>query len=300
MKASRPLTLAAVAAQFASTWMRISLFIAAVALSGCAQNLFYQPDNILYEVPTRYGLNFEEVTFHSQDGTALTGWFIPAAGLADPRQAMGTVIHFHGNAQNLSAHWRFAEWLPKHGYNLFVFDYRGYGTSKGSPKPKGVVEDGQAAIDYVRHRPDVNPERLIVFGQSLGGTNAIVSVATGKRDGICAMVIESTFASYSSIASDKVPGAGILMNDDYSADQFISRISPIPLLMIHGTADKVIPYQHTVRLMGLAKEPKQLITVPKGDHIQAFSPRFVRRYSQEVFQFLASMPPLTPACAGMK
>lgn len=283
-----------------SIWARTGLLIATVALAGCVQSLFYQPDHILYEVPSRYGLNFEEVSFRSHDGTELTGWFIPAVGQPDPRLALGTVIHFHGNAQNLSAHWRFAEWLPKHGYNLFAFDPRGYGTSKGTPSPRGVMEDGQAAIQYVRQRADVNPHRLIVFGQSLGGNNALAAIGSGEREGICAVIIESTFASYSSIASDKVPGAGMLMNDDYSADRFIDRISPIPLLLIHGTADPVVPYSHTERLMALAKAPKQLITVPQGDHTQAFAPRFVQRYADEVFHFLASTPPPSPECAGMK
>ncbi|MDE2593477.1 MAG: alpha/beta hydrolase [Burkholderiales bacterium] len=258
----------------------------AAALSGCAQNLFYQPDNILYDVPTRAGLNFEEVTFTSQDGTALTGWFIPAAGIQDPRQAKGTVIHFHGNAQNISAHWRFAQWLPQHGYNLFAFDYRGYGTSQGRPNVKGVFEDSNAAINYVRQRPDVNPDKLIIFGQSLGGTNAIAAVGSGNRQGIRAVIVEATFSSYSSIASDKVPGAGLLMNDDYSAQRYIARISPIPLVLIHGTDDKVIALKHSQQLLALAGPPKQLIVVPGGDHIQAFSPKFVKTYQEQLLSFL--------------
>lgn len=255
-------------------------------MAGCAQNLFYQPDDILYDVPTHLGLNFEEVTFHSADGTALTGWFIPAAGVSDPKLAKGTAIHFHGNAQNISAHWRFAQWLPKNGYNLFVFDYRGYGTSKGRPHAKGVFEDSRAAIDYVRQRPDVNRDRLVIFGQSLGGANALAAVGSGDRDGVRAMIIEATFTGYSDIASEKVPGAGLLMNDDYSPTRYVRRISPIPLLLIHGTADKIIPYSHAERLFELAGDPKQLITVPDGEHIQAFAPRYGSTYQVQALSFL--------------
>ena len=259
-----------------------------LGLVGCAQNLFYQPDNILYDTPNNAGLSFEEVSFQSQDGTQLTGWFIPAKGVSDPKQAKGTVIHFHGNAQNISAHWRFAQWLPEHGYNLFAFDYRGYGTSKGSPNVKGVFEDSHAAINYVRQRPDVNPDKLVIFGQSLGGTNAIAAVGSGNQQGIRALIIESTFSSYSAIASDKVPGAGYLMNDDYSAQRFIANISPIPLVLIHGTDDPVIGLKHTQQLFALARQPKQLILVPGGSHIQAFAPKFVKTYQQQLLDFLDS------------
>lgn len=269
------------------TFLAASL-VASIGLVGCVQNLFYQPDNILYDTPNNAGLSFEEVSFQSQDGTQLTGWFIPAKGVSDPKQAKGTVIHFHGNAQNISAHWRFAQWLPEHGYNLFAFDYRGYGTSKGSPHVKGVFEDSHAAINYVRQRPDVNPDKLAIFGQSLGGTNAIAAVGSGNQQGVRAVIIESTFSSYSAIASDKVSGAGYLMNDDYSAQRFIANISPIPLILIHGTDDKIIGLRHTEQLFAQARAPKQLIVVPGGGHIQAFAPQFVKTYQAQLLAFLES------------
>src|SRR5262245_703487 len=181
-----------------------------LALAGCASNFFYQPDRVLYGTPAQAGLKYEQVAFPSRDGTRLVGWFLPAAGYADPRNARGTVVHFHGNAQNLSAHWRYVEWLPRRGFNLFVFDYRGYGASEGSPDPKGVFEDSASALDYVRQRRDVDPGRLLVFGQSLGGANAIAVVGGGNRAGVKALAIEATFFSYSSIAADKVSGAGSL------------------------------------------------------------------------------------------
>src|SRR4051812_22313310 len=97
---------------------------------------FYFPDRIKYDTPERARLAFEDVRFASADGTLLSGWFIPAIG-----EAKGTVVHMHGNAQNMTAHWGYAEWLPARGYNLFCFDYRGYGQSQGRPDPKGVFED---------------------------------------------------------------------------------------------------------------------------------------------------------------
>jgi fermentation-respiration switch protein FrsA (DUF1100 family) len=254
-------------------------------LAGCAQGLFYHPDRVLYDTPARAGLKYEQVVFPSGDGTRLVGWFIPAAGYADPRKAKATVVHFHGNAQNLSAHWRYVEWLPRRGFNLFVFDYRGYGASEGRPEPKGVFEDSGAALDYVRSRPDVDAGRLLVFGQSLGGTNAIAAVGAGNRAGVRAIAIEATFYSYSSIASDKVSGAGSLMDDTYSADRYVAALAPMPFLLLHGTADPVIPYAHAERLFAKAGEPKRLVTVAGGGHTEALTPRFGAKYQELLLEF---------------
>src|SRR5688572_11337453 len=124
-------------------WIPLSLVI---LLAGCAHDLFYYPDSVMYDTPASAGLRYEPVGFRSRDGTRLSGWFIPAAGEA----GKGTVVHFHGNAGNISAHWRLVSWLPPRGYNVFVFDYRGYGASEGRPGPRGVFEDANSALDYVR------------------------------------------------------------------------------------------------------------------------------------------------------
>jgi fermentation-respiration switch protein FrsA (DUF1100 family) len=263
-------------------------------LAGCAQNLLYYPDRILYDTPARTGLAYERVNFPSKDGTRLVGWFIPATGYAGPKNAKGTVIHFHGNAQNLSSHWQFVEWMPRRGFNVFVFDYRGYGESEGSPEPKGVFEDSGSALDYVRSRPDVDGSRLLVFGQSLGGANAIAVVGSGNRAGVKAIAIEAAFYSYSSIANDKLAGAGFLMDDTYSPERYIAGISPVPLLFLHGTADSVIPYSHSSRLFAKAGEPKHMITIEGGEHIEALVSRFGSRYQDILVEFFdAALGPPT-------
>jgi fermentation-respiration switch protein FrsA (DUF1100 family) len=269
----------------ANTVYRWICLAAALAAAGCAQGLFYYPDSVLYDIPTRWGLEYEPVVFRSEDGTRLSGWFIPAAGYANPRDAKGTVIHFHGNARNISAHWRLVEWLPRRGFNVFVFDYRGYGTSEGRPEPKGVFEDSSSALDYVRSRRDVDAERLVVFGQSLGGANAIAVIGSGNRAGVKAIAVEATFHSYSSIAHDTLLGAGILMDDTYSPERYVARLAPMPFLLLHGTADSVIPYSHSKRLFARAGEPKRLITVEGGGHTEALSPRFKTTYQDVLAEF---------------
>jgi fermentation-respiration switch protein FrsA (DUF1100 family) len=221
--------------------------LALVGLTGCVQSAFYHPDRVLYDTPARLGLEYEQVTFASQDGTRLSAGS-SRRGLRRSEAREGTVVHFHGNAQNMSAHWQFVDWLPQRGFNLFVFDYRGYGASQGSPEPKGVFEDSIAALDYVRARPDVDSQRLLALGQSLGGTNAIAAVGSGNRAGSG----RSPSSRPSFLLGDRereAGGAGSLVDDTYSAERFVGALAPMPLLLLHGTADAVIPYSHSERLL---------------------------------------------------
>ena len=273
---------------------KLALCALPLLLAGCVQSMFYYPDSVRYETPDVLGMRYEPVQFTSADGTRLSGWFLPAADRNNPKEAKGTVVHFHGNAQNMSTHWRFVAWLPKQDYNVLVFDYRGYGQSEGKPEPKGVFEDSNAALNYVRSRQDVDPDRLFVFGQSLGGTNAIAVVGSGNRAGVKAAAIESTFYSYSSIANDKFKGAGLLVSDDYAASKYVAAVSPIPLLFIHGTADQVIPVEHSKRLLADARGPKRLIEVQGAGHLEPMTTlRFGNAYRKALTAFFeSSMQPL--------
>ncbi|MCE9615618.1 MAG: alpha/beta hydrolase [Lentisphaerae bacterium] len=260
--------------------------------AGCANGVFYQPNHKVYQTPASRGLAYEAVTFTSADGTPLSGWFIPAVG-----PPIGTVIHFHGNAQNMTAHFSFVGWLPAAGFNVFVFDYRGYGQSGGKPERRGVYADGVAAIRYVAGRPDVDPQRLVVFAQSLGGANAIAVLARHPFPGVRAAAIESSFSSYRGIARDKIalipvlswvrwPLSFLVVGNAYSPDALVDRLPPIPLLFIHGTDDVVVPYRHSEILFARAHEPKTLWTVEHGRHTEAFM-RFGSRYREPLVAFFA-------------
>ena len=257
------------------TVLLLGVFVALSA--GCANHLFYRPDSHLYQTPTDSGLAYEDVTFESEDGTKLNGWFVPALGRAE-----GTVIHFHGNAQNMSSHFTYVKWLPNKGFNVFLFDYRGYGKSEGRPGRRGVYEDSVAAIRYVQSRPDVDPDRLLIFGQSLGGANAIAAVGNNDFDGVRAVAVEGTFYSYRKIVRDKLaqvpiiswlrwPLSFVLAGDSYSPSRVVDDISPTPLLFIHGTSDRVIPAKHSALLYERANDPKELWLLKYGRHIGAFS-----------------------------
>ncbi|MBS1169559.1 MAG: alpha/beta hydrolase [Burkholderiaceae bacterium] len=248
-------------------------------------HFFHFPDREDYDTPHRVGLSCEQVYFDSADGTRLSGWFIPAQGVASPREAKGTVIHLHGNAQNMTAHWNFAGFVPSRGYNLFTFDYRGYGESEGAPGPQGVFEDSVAALDYLRSRTDIDAGKLFVFGQSLGGMLAIAAAGASPQ-GVRAVLAEAPFHSYDAMVKDKMPQTGLMLCDNYTATAYVAKLAPIPLLLIHGTADIVVPYTHSVRLLAEAGEPKRLVQIKGGDHVDAMLEEVHgRKYQDEMMAF---------------
>ena len=248
---------------------------------------FYFPDRVRYDTPERAGLSFETVYFSSSDGTRLSGWFIPATGVANPQAAKGTVVHMHGNAQNMSAHWTYTEWLPARGYNLFVFDYRGYGSSQGSPEPQGIFEDAIAALDCMRARTDIDTGRLLVFGQSLGGMLAIAAVGASPQ-GVRGVLAEAPVHSYTAWVDDQMPEKELALDDSYCADNYVARLSPIPLLLLHSRTDKVVPYSHSVQLLSEAQEPKRLVTIEEGAHNDAMSTRHGSVYQDMMVEFFGA------------
>lgn len=265
-------------------------FLVLLVLSGCANSLFYHPTDQVYLTPEDAALAYENVYFKSVDGTRLHGWFIPAQ-----KKAWGTLIHFHGNAGNITANLKMVSLFPYEGLQVFMFDYRGYGESQGRPFRKGVYEDSLSAVRYVLSRTDVNKDAVFFLGQSLGGANAIAVAALARELNIRAVVIDSSFYSYRSIVRDKIgeipllswfrtPLSYVMATDEFHSGDMIGSIAPVPVMIIHGTDDRVVPYQHGLKLFERAGEPKTLVTVEGGDHITALMPQHAE-YRQKVLDF---------------
>jgi fermentation-respiration switch protein FrsA (DUF1100 family) len=249
--------------------------LAAPVLAGCnmIEGMFFYPDRVQYTRPADYGLAHEDVTLTTADGVRLHAWWLPAQGAAS-----GTVLHLHGNAANVSNHLPLVAWLPRAGFNVLMLDYRGFGRSEGRPTLDGVLEDARSAIAYLRARRAVDASRLIVFGQSLGGATALRLLAEDAA-GVRLAVIDSSFASYRGIARDAalqsivlapfLPLAlPLLPGADKDPVTALARID-VPLLFVHGRADRVIPFKHSERLFAAAKEPKRLIAIDRADHMEA-------------------------------
>lgn len=252
----------------------LSVLALAVMVTGCT-GLFFQPMRPLVRTPADIGLAYEDATMVTSDRVSLHGWFLPAAGVAK-----GTVLFLHGNAQNISTHIGSVMWLPAAGYNVLLFDYRGYGRSEGVPTVDGAQRDIDAATAYLLARPDVDRARVVLFGQSLGGALAGYYAARGPlRRAFSAVILDSAFTGYRDIAREKLGllwwtrwlswPAGLTVNDDFSLGRVIGDIAPTPLLLIAGGADNIVPPAHSERLFAAAHAPKTLWIFPTARHIEA-------------------------------
>ena len=260
----------------------LAAVLLALSLGGCT-SVFFQPDRTLFQTPGLYGLDYQPVTLHAADRTELFAWFLPARG-----KALGSVLYLHGNGQNISTQFANVAWMPAAGFNVLALDYRGYGGSQGEPSLPGVQLDIDAAMRELVGRPDVDPQRIVVFGQSLGGALAVYYVAHSRyRRNIRALVVDSAFSDYERIGREKLASAvitwpfqwfaSLAIDDRYSPEASVGRLSPIPLLLIHGDADTLVPLSHAKRLYELAGYPKELWVIPGAGHIQAVKDEGVRR-----------------------
>lgn len=220
------------------------------------RNVYY-PTREFLALPKDAGLEFEEVDFMTEDGRLLYGWWIPHP------EARGAIIHCHGNAGNMGDRVEMAADLHRLRVNVFLFDYRGYGLSRGLPTEKGTYADARAAFEVVRARyHDSERPPVIVHGQSLGGAVAL-QLALDKP--IRGLVVESTFTSVTDMARKLYPGLPLhwLVRFRYDSLAKISRVS-VPKLLAHSRTDDLIPYEMGQRLFEAATEPKEFVTLTGG------------------------------------
>jgi alpha-beta hydrolase superfamily lysophospholipase len=253
---------------------RLAAVIASFAVAACT-GVFFQPHRAQVLTPDKLGLAYQEVTFKTQDGLELYGWFLPAKG-----PALGTVLQLHGNAENISTHFASLAWMPARGFNVFIFDYRGYGASEGAPTLEGVQLDIDAALETLLARGDIDRSRVVMYGQSLGGALAAYYVehSARRRGDLRALILESAFSDYTDIVREKFTDHWITwpfqwipllsVDDSFSPLPGMAKISPLPLLILHGDRDPVVPMHHGQRLFEAAREPKQIWIVSGAGHIQ--------------------------------
>lgn len=218
----------------------------------------YFPARQLSRTPADFGLTFEDVFFTSADGAELHGWFVPGPGQA-------TWFWCHGNAGNISDRVSdIGAFHHKLGVNVFIFDYRGYGRSSGTPSEEGVYRDAEAALAAVRSRADVDPDSVVYFGRSLG---AAVAVELATRHQPRGLVIEGAFASIPAMARHAYPFLPVwpLLRTQYDSLKKIGGIET-PLLVIHAERDEVVPFEMGKRIFDAAGEPKSFFVVPGAHH----------------------------------
>ena len=229
--------------------------------------LFYFPTKTAPDLPTKFGILFDDVNFESEDKTNLHGWFLkPKNG----SKIKGTVVFHHGNAGSMGYHLPFVTWMVKAGYQVLMYDYRGYGKSGGDIKRKGLIEDTRAAINYAKTRKDVDGKKIISYGHSLGGAKSLAGLGERMIPGVRGVISFAGFASYEDMARKFAGQTGAdLVTDDHSPRDLVEKISPVPILIVHGDKDRTVPLEQGELLFKKAKEPKTIFRIPDGGHTRA-------------------------------
>jgi fermentation-respiration switch protein FrsA (DUF1100 family) len=272
-------------------------------------HLIYFPARDYYATPSDVGLEFEDLTLRTEDGLALGAWHIPHPA---PK---GSLIFCHGNAGNMSDRLHSIKLLHDMGLNVLIFDYRGFGRSEGRPSEQGTYDDVVAAWKYVVETQGVSPDRIVLFGRSLGGAVAIeladriqsgaVQFQTGhdRREASSdtpqpggplgqvprALVVESTFTNLEDIGRLHYPLLPVrwLLTYRYDSITKVPRIT-CPKLFMHGTEDTLIPLKYGRKLFDAAADPKQFLETPGGHNEAGFT--YAPEFAGRLEAFLDELP----------
>jgi len=224
------------------------------------KRLIYYPATEVDVTPKALGLPFEEVAIDVEPGVKIHGWFIKAA----KEPSVATVLFSHGNAGNIADRLdRVLRWREL-GADFLLYDYRGYGKSTGSPDEEGTYRDGRAAYDYLVRDRHIDPARLILMGESLGCAVSIQLAIERKAAGLA---IEAPFASIAQMANAIYPflPLGSFIRTRYENVKKVPQLK-MPLLVVQGTKDEVIPVAQGKMVFDAAPQPKQYLAIEGAHH----------------------------------
>lgn len=221
------------------------------------RQLMYFPD-ARRTAPAQAGLpQAEEIQLTSADGAKLIAWHVA------PRGGKPVVLYFQGNAGGPDLRVGRFTWLIADGTGLVALNYRGYGGSSGKPSEDGLVRDAVAAYEFAAAR--YAPQRIVLWGESLGTAVAVALAATHAVGGL---ILDAPFTSAAEVGAAAYPFLPVrwLIKDAFHSDRRIARVKA-PILVLHGERDSIVPIEFGERLYALAPGPKRMVRFPQGGHV---------------------------------
>ena len=225
-----------------------------------ARMMLFHPSKYTHDLSSD---TFEEVQFQNSKKESIHGVYFPYQKIDSQNPPIGTILYFHGNGENVS---HLLDWGEKmrsdFRCNVLVFDYAGYGKSEGKPTAPGVLDDGLAALNYLKQKNEIPAEQIILYGFSLGGS---VAVDLASKHEVKALIVESSFTSLDDMGRHLLPflPAGYFLREPLASGKKIGKVR-CPVFISHGRADQVIPFSQGQRLFEAAKEPKTFFIPPEG------------------------------------
>lgn len=236
----------------------IIYFIVATALYFLQDSMLYKPNKTLqlnkYPLPQPW----QTASLKIADGVYLTSWYLPA------KPGYKTILYLHGNGGDISNRLGFARVFQQYGYGVFLLEYRGYADNPGKPSETGLYHDSVAAYQWLINQ-NINPENIIIYGESMGAALAI-QIAAKHQAGL--LVLDTPFYSMLAMAHSLYPylPTALLLKDKYRSDLYAPKIK-IPTLIFYGLDDEFIPITQVIDLYFLiGSREKMLVLIPDQTH----------------------------------
>ena len=269
-------------------YIPIALLVVLLLLSlGCADRfarmMLFHPTKLAEELPQG---TFREAFFQNSKNQTLHGVFFPYQEINPDGTPLGTILYFHGNADNIIRLLGWAEQMRSDfRCNVFIFSYAGYGKSEGRPTAPGVLDDGLAALNHLIYQEGIPVNQIILYGFSLGGA---VAIDLASKHEVKALIVESSFTSLSEMGRKIFP----FFPAEYFLWEQLASIDKIgnvrsPVFISHGRGDNVVPFSQGQRLFDAANEPKTFFIPPEG--LDYHSAPLSEKHFEALRQFIGAL-----------
>ena len=255
------------------------MFITLFIISGCSKYSVFPTDVKVYDTPEKYDLDYKEFYFASPQDALLRGWWFRSKGTSK-----GMVVVANGMIYNMSSRFKEWTWLLDEGYDLFIFDYRGYGESMGAVDMLGFVDDVASAVAFAHALNEDLP--MVAVGQSMGGSFVIDAVAKNRYPYVRLLVIDSTMTSFGAAAAEIMEQhillwpwswlPGMMTPEGVDSIDFVDK-TDTPTLFLVGLKDEVIQPKHSADLFVKAQEPKAIWIVEEAKHVHCIDDGRVKK-----------------------
>ena len=232
-----------------------------IAIYFTQDRMLYFPERGILTTPKDNGLEYEEVSFTTGDNVTISGWYVPS------ENERGVLLFCHGNAGNISHRMESIGVFHCLGLSVLIFDYRGYGNSGGRPSEKGTYRDAEAAWQYLIDVKRKSPDRIILFGRSLG---AAIAAECARKHNPAGIILESGFLSVPEMGVHHYPWIPVrlLSKFNYATGDKIKSVT-CPKLIVHSPDDEIVPFEHGRKLFEKVGQPREFLQI-KGGHNEGF------------------------------
>ena len=230
------------------------------------RNLLYHPNENNYS-GDKLKVDIEEVQIKTSDNINLLGWFHKK-----DLNKFKTIVYFHGNAGRLENRIHKLNHFKDMNINFLIISWRGFSGNSGNPSEQGLYKDGKSAIDWLKNM-GLEDKDIILYGESLG-TGIATEIAQNKK--FAGLILETPFTSMIDAAKNFYPyiPIGFLLKDRYENDKKIKNIN-IPLLVMHGEKDQIIPFKMGKKIYEIANQPKYSYFTKYDDHMMEYDEKLV-------------------------